>query len=217
MKRKIIKEAVDIFDAYALPYQTKYMSVAKYHDSLDLFLNSLSNSNAEILELACGPGNITKYLLTQSPELNIIATDLSPSMLQLAQNNNPSANFQLMDCRSILELETTFDAILCGFGLPYVKKEEALKLIEDSARVLRMNGLLYLSTMEDDYHKSGFRGSSSNPDEGLFMYFHEADYLVKEIKKNEMEIVDLSRVKYPDNEGNEVVDLIIVAKKIKTD
>jgi len=109
-------------------------------------------------------------------------------------------------------LKTTFDAVVCGFGLPYLSKEDTIQLINDAGKILSKSGLLYLSTMEDDYAKSGFKGSSTNPNEGLHMYFHEAGYLVETLEKCGFEMVDLSRVKY-DHQGEEVTDLIIIGKK----
>lgn len=206
------KATIDIFDKYAQSYETKYMSVEKYHESLELFCSSLSSRDASILELACGPGNITKYLLDKIPTLKILGTDLSPSMLKLAQANNPTANFRSLDCRSILDLKSEYNAIVCGFGLPYLSKEEAVKLIEDASKSLNKGGLLYLSTMEDDYSKSGFKASSSNPDDVLFMYYHEEQYLVAALKKYEFEIVDISRVKYIDDKNQDVVDLTLIGK-----
>ena len=57
------KIAVAIFNKYASEYQDKFMDLALYHDTFDLFCNLLVRENPTILELACGPGNITKYLL----------------------------------------------------------------------------------------------------------------------------------------------------------
>jgi predicted TPR repeat methyltransferase len=202
---------IDIFDKYAHMYESKYMSVEKYHTSLEKFCSSLSKENASILELACGPGNITKYLLDKIPTLKILGTDLSPAMIKLAQGNNPSANILILDCRSILDLKSKYDAIVCGFGLPYISKEEAIQMIKDASISLNQEGLIYLSTMEDDYTKSGFTTSSTNPNEGLFMYFHQEDYLVDAMTQVGFEIIDISRVKYVDK-NQEVVDLIIIGK-----
>ncbi|MCK6692047.1 MAG: class I SAM-dependent methyltransferase, partial [Thermoanaerobaculia bacterium] len=57
------KTAVDIFDKHARLYQDKYMDTSMYHDTFDAFCDNITRQNAEILELACGPGNITAYLL----------------------------------------------------------------------------------------------------------------------------------------------------------
>src|SRR5690349_5613480 len=129
------KIAVDIFNKHADKYQDKFMYFDLYNDTFDLFCLSIEKQNAEIIELACGPGNITKYILNKRPEFKILGTDLSPNMIKLAEINNPTAEFQLMDCRDIGKLNKKYDAILCGFGFPYLSKEEAIKFIKDASKV----------------------------------------------------------------------------------
>jgi hypothetical protein len=41
---------------------------------------------------------------------------------------------------------------MCGFGLPYLSKEETENLISGSFALLKPEGVLYVSTMEDDYN-----------------------------------------------------------------
>ena len=98
------KMAVDVFDRQAHNYEQKFMDVSLYHHSLDKYCDRLSSAQATVLELACGPGNITAYVLGKMPELQILGTDLSPAMLALARKNNPAAVFELLDCRNILLL-----------------------------------------------------------------------------------------------------------------
>ncbi|MDF1696080.1 MAG: class I SAM-dependent methyltransferase [Saprospiraceae bacterium] len=213
MSPKKIYPAKELFDSFADLYQEKYMDVTKYHDSLNLFCQFLPHENANILELACGPGNITKYLFSCLPNLKIFATDISEKMLHLAKINNPKADCAMLDCRNIRSLDSTYDAVICGFGLPYLTKEEALNLIDDATHLLNPEGLIYLSTMEDEYIKSGFQGSSQNPDEGLNMYFHEAEYLSNKIESSGMKILHISRITYLGPQGKDVTDLILIAKK----
>ena len=66
-----IPDSVAIFDKLAELYQTKYMDVSLYNDSLDLFCDCILVENPEILEIACGPGNITKYLLQKRSDFKI--------------------------------------------------------------------------------------------------------------------------------------------------
>lgn len=205
------KQAISIFDKYAEMYQDKYMSVEKYHDSLDVFCSKLP-AEGNVLELACGPGNITQYLFKTKPNLSILATDLSPEMLKLAKNNNPNAYFKKMDCRTFMELETKFDGILCGFGLPYISKEDALQMIRDASKSLNQDGVLYLSTMEDKYSNSSFTASSTDPNDGLYTYYHEGRYLFDEMVTNGFEILVEDRVKYLDESKNEVTDLILIGQ-----
>ena len=206
------KIAVSVFDKMARSYQDKFMDVSLYGDSFDLFCKEIKTQNASVLELACGPGNITKYLLDKRPDLKILGTDLAPNMISLAKNNNPSAEFQLLDCRTILSLGKKFDAIMCGFCLPYLSKEETKQLVSDSYKILNSGGVLYISTMEDDYNKSGLRKGSGGDE--IFMHYYEEYFLTGALLENNFTIIDVSRKEYPGQDGSKITDLIILAKKL---
>ncbi|MBA4240291.1 MAG: class I SAM-dependent methyltransferase [Sphingobacteriaceae bacterium] len=204
------KIAVDVFDKNASLYQTKFMDVSMYHDSFDLFCSYIPKKEAEILELACGPGNITKYLLDKRPDFKILGTDLAPNMIELAKLNNPSATFQLLDSRDIKSLNKRYDAIMCGFILPYLSKEETEQLIKDAALMLNSQGIIYISTMEDDYSKSGFKKGSTGDE--IFMHYHQTDYLIDALKASGFKMIDLQRKIYDAVDKTKTVDLILIAQ-----
>lgn len=203
--------AIDVFDKRANEYQAKFMDVGLYHDTFNLFCNSIKKENADILEIACGPGNITRYLLTKRPDFQILGIDLAPNMLELAKRNNPTAIFQCMDCRDIGLLEKKYDAIMCGFCLPYLSKEESIQFISDAGKLLEPNGVLYISTMEDDYDNSRLESSSSG--DQMYVHYHEADYLTQALLDNDFEIIALQRKEYPKQDGSTTTDLVIIAGK----
>jgi ubiquinone/menaquinone biosynthesis C-methylase UbiE len=206
------KIAVDVFNKLANTYQDKYMNVDLYKDSFDFFCQNIKTENTAILEIACGPGNITKYILDKKPDLKILGIDLAPNMIDLAKVNNPTAKFQVMDCRNIESLDKKYDAIMCGFCLPYLSKKETSKLIIDASNLLNSRGIFYLSTMEDDYSKSTFKKGSSSDE--VFMHYYSADFLKNELTKNNFQIIHLERKEYIHNEEN-TTDLIIVAEGLK--
>ena len=203
--------AVALFDKHASAYENKFMDVSLYKDSLDLLCESLASPKSSILEIACGPGNITKYLLQRSPAYHITATDLAPKMIELAGTNNPTAKCKVMDGRDIGKLTTIYDAIVCGFGLPYFSKEAAIQFIEDSAAKLHKGGYIYLSTMEGDYLHSGIQRSASGDE--IYIYYHQEDYLVQALESSGFEVTDLRKKLSTMTNGMQVVDLIILAKK----
>lgn len=208
------KNTINLFNKFALTYQEKYMNVDAYAGLLKLFCDSILIENAAILELACGPGNITKYLLNLRPDFKLLGTDLAQNMLDLAKINNPTANFKLLDCREIHKVNQKYDGIVCGFCLPYLSKEAAIKLIDDGSNLLNKNGVFYVSTMEDSYAKSQFKGPSSGGDDKLFTNYHEADYLLEALEKSGLQILKLDRTSYPETDGTITTDLQILAKKI---
>jgi len=202
------QQAVDVFNRHAQVYQHKYMDVSLYSESLDAFC-ALMAPGAAILEVACGPGNITQYLLRQRPDLRILATDLAPKMLELAKANNPGANIMEMDGKAIGSLERQFNGVVCGFLLPYLSKEEAGDFISAAAGRLLPGGALYLSTMEDDYNKSGIYKSSSGDE--VYIYYHEERQLVRMLEACGLHIRHLQRKNYRDSNDVAVTDLVIVA------
>lgn len=203
------KVAVEVFNKRANQYQEKFMDVSLYNDTFDLFCDKITKENASVLELACGPGNITKYLLNKRPDLKILGTDLAPNMLELAKINNPAAEFKLMDCRDIATINKKYDAIMCGFCFPYLSKEEAVKLIHDASEILEPKSLIYISTMEDDYHKSGIRRGSYGDE--IYIHFHQADYLADALFENNFKLIEIQRKDFPNPDGTITIDLVLIA------
>ena len=103
------QETLNTWNKVAQLYQEKFMDLEMYNESYSLFCDSIEKSNASILEIGCGPGNITKHLLSLRKEYSIYGIDFFSSMIELAQKNIPSASFEVMDARDILKLNTTFD------------------------------------------------------------------------------------------------------------
>ena len=56
------------------------MDVSLYKGALKTFCNLIKKENAKVLDLACGPGNVTKYLLTEKPNLIVLGIDLATNM-----------------------------------------------------------------------------------------------------------------------------------------
>lgn len=203
--------ATSVFNKYAKEYQDKFMNISLYEDSLKVFCNLIIKENSKILDLACGPGNITKYLLSQKSDMIVRGIDLAPNMVLLAQQNNPNASFEVMDCRSIANLNEKYDAVICAFCLPYLSKEETNKLTGDISNLLNQGGICYISTMEGDYRKSGYETSSKG--DQIFIHYYEGQYLVNELEKKNFGIVEIFRKASTMSNGKEVVDFVIISRK----
>lgn len=206
--------AAEAFDRIAGLYRDKFMDLDLYDDTFAVFCSMVEKRGARIFEVGCGPGNITRYVLTKRPDFKILATDLAPNMISLAKEINPAADFMVMDCREIGHMKEKFDGIVCGFCMPYLSKTECAQLIFDCANLLNAGGIFYFSLIEDRYDRSGYE-TSSNGKESLFVYYHEEDYLRKSLSENNFELADLGRKKYTRADGTENTHLVIIAKKLK--
>lgn len=208
-----LKETIDTYNKAAKQYQEKFMEMDLYNDTFDKFCSAIKKDNAHVLEIATGPGNVTKYLNSKRPDFKITGIDLAPNMVELARINNPNADFMVMDCKDIGTFDRKFDGVMCGFCMPYLSKEEVRNLIKEVAALTEPSGIFYLSTMEDDYGKSGFETTSFSGTNRVYIYYHQADYLKDCLRENEFSIVDIQRKQYPEPDGTFLTDLIIIAQK----
>jgi len=208
------KETFETWDKVALLYQDKFMDLDLYNDTYDFICNTISNDKAELLEIGCGPGNITKYLLSKRPDFDILGIDIASNMIELAKRNNPSARFAVMDSRQISKLTTKYDGIVCGFCLPYLSQTDSVKLISDCYLLLKENGLLYLSFVEGDPTKSGFLVAGSG--DRMYFQFHNSDDLTKLLTENNFDNLKISRVEFKKSENKKEIHTILTAKKKTT-
>lgn len=204
-------ETFDTWNKVALLYQEKFMDLDLYNNTYDVICDSITKNGATVLDVGCGPGNITKYLLSKRPDFNIFGIDMAPNMLELARKNNPTARFSVMDSRQIGELKTTFDGIVAGFCLPYLSSFDVSKLFSDCFQLLDNNGLLYVSFVEGDTSQSGYQTGSSG--DRTYFYFHTSDEIAKQLKDKKFDKVEVYRVEYKKSASETELHTILVARK----
>lgn len=204
------EQAARIFDRYAARYAAKYADVGRYIPSLGAFLDLLPEGS-DVLELACGPGNVSTVLLTRRPDLRLLGTDLAPAMLAIAREQLPGATFERMDQRAMRTLGRRFHGIVCAFGLPYLNAGEVTALIADAAAVLRSGGALYLSTMEEVPARSAWEGPTEQ--ERILMHYHAGANVVRDLMNAGLQVRHTHRSSYADAHGKPVTDLMLVAQR----
>ncbi|HMQ74766.1 MAG TPA: methyltransferase domain-containing protein [Flavobacteriales bacterium] len=203
------EQAARIFDRHAARYAGTYADISRYAPSLQAFLDLLPQG-AGVLELACGPGNVTRYLLQRRPDLKVLSTDLAPAMLDIARAVNPGATFERLDQRAVKTLRRRFHGIACAFGLPYLSAEEAAALIVDASAMLHPGGALYFSTMEEVPARTAWEGPSE--DERILMHYHAGAVLKNAFRKAGLSLRHESRSRYVDAHGKAVTDLMLLAQ-----
>ncbi len=205
------QETFDTWNKVAQLYEDKFMYLTIYNDSYDFVCKHLQQSNSKLLEVGCGPGNITKYLLTQRPDFDILGIDIAPNMIQLAEQNNPTATFKVLDALKINELNDLFDAIIVGFCLPYFAPIDAENFIKNAYAALNKKGVLYLSFVEGNPTDSGYQTGSSG-DSTYFYYYHLND-LEKLLSSNQFKILKTFQVEYEKSNNEKEIHTILIAEK----
>lgn len=106
----------------------------------DLLVNfgEISKDN-KILEIGCGTGLFTGKIMELSGSKDVIAIDISPELLELAQKNHPDAVFKLGDAMNLDFNDNSFDVVFGSSVLHHLDMEKTCKEI---LRVLKPGGRL---------------------------------------------------------------------------
>jgi SAM-dependent methyltransferase len=116
-----------------------------------------------VLEIGCGPGLRLAVLTQWHGKYRVEGLDMDPTMLGLASKRVPGTPLHEADMRNF-DLGTTFDAVLCLFGvIGYMKDQrEMTKALKAMHRHLEPGGVLLLEpwlspeTAEDGFLRSDF-------------------------------------------------------------
>src|SRR5258705_5680760 len=104
-----------VFHRLADLYRKEYMDLTMYDDSYRDFCEMLTPGPGRVLDAACGPGNVSRFLIFQRAGLDLLGIDLAPRMVDLALEAVPSARFAVHDYRNLADLKLQFDGIICAF------------------------------------------------------------------------------------------------------
>ncbi len=108
----------------------------KYH-----VVNSIPDlpSEARILDLCTGTGDIVKLLRQRFSDAHITGADFSPEMLKIARRKHRGINFVQADCLKLPFENESFDLITMSFGLR--NTTDYNRAMAEIKRVLKPNGI----------------------------------------------------------------------------
>jgi ubiquinone/menaquinone biosynthesis C-methylase UbiE len=101
-----------------------------------------------ILETAAGTGIVTAALAAALPEAEIVATDLNPDMLKVAERKHGSdrISFAQADAQALPFEDGSFDLVVCQFGAMFFP--DRVGAYREARRVLKPGGAFLLSVWD---------------------------------------------------------------------
>ncbi|MBR9682063.1 MAG: class I SAM-dependent methyltransferase [Candidatus Aenigmarchaeota archaeon] len=166
---------------------------------MDKFV-ALLNGN-RVLDVGCGSGNQTKYLVENN--LDTTGIDLSDKMLEEARKRVPEAKFLKMNLLDMEFDDNSFDGIWMCACLLFVKPVDIGRTFEQFRRVLKQDGILFIATKE---------GQGQYTKNNVVHYSYTKEEVENYLKDNDFEIIESKIEK--DYWGRETKWVEIIAKKL---
>jgi SAM-dependent methyltransferase len=118
----------------------------RYRLMLD-YVEQLASPPARVLDLACGPGSITRRVLERFPSVEVVAVDIDPLLLDLARDAFAGDRRVQVVSRQLAEPSWTdglgdrFDAVLTATAMHWFPATALAEVYAGVARVLRSGGV----------------------------------------------------------------------------
>ena len=176
----------------------------------------LPAKSLDILEIGCGTGKNTEYLLTKAKKL--VGADFSAEMLAQAKEKIKAENveFRQFDLREDWNFnENQYDFITCSLALEHI---ENIDFVFGQARkVLRANGLFYIGELHPfkQYQGSKARFEIGSGVFELECFVHHISEFFEVAVKNNFQIVELKEWFDNDNKTQVPRLLTIICKSKK--
>lgn len=139
-----------VFDKLAEKYDAEFsdslVGLSQRSEVWYYLQKHLPTRPASVLELNCGTGRDAAHLSDLGYE--VIATDVSEKMVEVAQKKHAQPTFRVLDANNLDKEDRHYTILFSNFGgLNFLAPEAIKKLADDALKILPENGLLIIVTV----------------------------------------------------------------------
>ena len=195
-----------VYDAIAHDHAEKYFNPdASLKESLQIKYDKFvgcCRKGSLVLDAGCGSGRDAKFLA--SAGYTVIGVDYSKGMIAEARTRVPEVGFAEADLLKMPFKSGTFDAIWANASVLHVPRSMCASVISEFNRVLKRNGIIFLSL-----NKGSGEGAGSD---GRFFARYEEPELTKVLKEGGFGILETYQKERGLESGEKLVELNVFAQ-----
>jgi SAM-dependent methyltransferase len=118
----------------------------EHPDDLRLIDHHLGQVTGPVLDLGCGPGNLTGFLRARCPDVTGI--DIVPEFIAHARQAHPSARFELGSIASPTWADGSVAGALAWYSLIHFEPNELREALAEIRRIMALGGVLVVGFFE---------------------------------------------------------------------
>jgi len=141
-----IRKTAEAYNKVAAEYHAAHAGIQVSQKQLDDFM-SLVSAPAEVLDIGCGPGSDTKYLLKK---YSVTGIELSKKFADIAAFENPAATIVNADVTAYDLPKNKFKGIWSRDALHHIPGEYHERLFRNISESLVKDGILYVIVREGE-------------------------------------------------------------------
>ena len=153
---------------------------------MEKLLAFIPEKRGNILDVGCGLGATTKYLLNYYSPENVLGINISSGQIEQAEINAPNCKFMLMDAVAMDFEDNSFDNIICVEAALYFDTRE--RFLQEAKRVLKPGGNLIMSDIVFDTTK--YLGDWTVPEANVTNSVEDYKNLYQQVGFESLELID---------------------------
>ena len=209
MEKAIKANIKRVYRKYAKEFDENIASLEIYNASYYYLLEKIQDG-AAVLDLACGPGNVSFYLKRYKPDLSITGVDISEEMIELAKARIKDGEFILKDICEI-GFDSQFDCVICAFGIPYLDLEATAHVMKTIKKSLKQDGHYYISYIEGI--EQGYAKQSFTDNDELFIFSHPEEAVLEILDQQALSVIKRFEIDYHEKDGSITTEILYIGNK----
>lgn len=132
---------IECYDKTAENYGKKFFNELEGKHLDRILLKEFASKNKDkgkMIDFGCGVGQTTKFLFENGCQ-NILGTDLSTEMVNVASRLNPNIEFEQADLLQLKYNDNSFHSAVSFYAIVHFDKEHLIKAFSEIKRVLQNN------------------------------------------------------------------------------